>query len=71
MIIAYPGRIHNQRTSFIFAVFHGELTLVTHYISVLGEVSSFVLEVTQILVFILKNISCATFTLLRLAYLLI
>lgn len=70
-MIRYPERINDQRISFAFVVFHVELTLVTHHTSLLVAISAFVLEVKQILMFTFKSISCATFSLLGIAYLLV
>lgn len=71
VIIWYPVRIHDQRTSLAFELFHVELTLVTHHTLVLRAASAFALEVIQILMFTFKIISCATFSFLRFAYLLV
>lgn len=70
VIIWYPVRIHDQRTSLAFEVFHVELTLVTHHTLVLRAASTFALELIQILIFTFK-FSSATFSFLRFAYLLV
>lgn len=71
VIMWYPVRIRDQRTSLAFEVFHVELTLVTHHTLVLRAASAFALEVIQILVFTFKVISSATFSFLRFAYLVV
>lgn len=71
VIMWYPVRIRDQRTSLAFEVFHVELTLVTHHTLVLRTASEFALELIQILIFTFKVISSATFSFLRFAYLVV